>query len=257
MDSLAYTAYTVKVVARGVLQRDVIVRRALQIADAEGLGAVSFRRLAAEFAVTPMALYRHVRDRADLIDAIADLVLAQIELPPPVDRAADWAASLRHTLRSAGRVFADHPAAPDLLRAGTGLAPNSLRLTEGLLGLLVGAGFSPAEALVIVQQLSALMLAEPVVIVQRLSPLLRAPRARRGKAPRRVEDDEASAPAREPPSAVAPSLDAYPYLSATLPHAQAWVDEVRDRDFGVEILLAGIETLLERRRAGGTAPADG
>src|SRR5215472_13977860 len=106
-------------VARGHLRRDAVTARALQIADAEGLDAVSFRRLANEFAVTPMALYRHVRDRDDLIDAMADVLLAEIKLPPdePIE---DWLGALRTSLRCAARITADHPAASDILRAGTG-----------------------------------------------------------------------------------------------------------------------------------------
>ena len=222
-------------VTRGALRRDVIVQRALHIADAEGTGAVSFRRLAAEFAVTPMALYRHVRGRTDLIGAMADLLLAEISLPRPVELTADWVESLRGSLRSAAQVIADHPAASDLLRAGTGLSPTSLRLTEALLGILVGAGFSPPEALVIVQQLSSLLL---------------PPRASRGGPPHRSADDETTGMTPERQGPVWLPLDAYPYLRATLPQAAAWVDEARDREFGVELLLAGVETLLARKAAG-------
>jgi len=234
--------YTVKTVARGALQRDVIVRRALQVADTEGLSAVSFRRLAAAFAVTPMALYRHVRDRNDLLDAMADLLLAEIQLSPPDDDGADWVESLRRCLQSAGRMLSAHPAASDLLRASTGRSPNSLRLTEALLEILIGAGFSPAEALVVVQQLSSLLLASRPV---------------GGEAQHHSEQTESSVPTchadREEGDRARPP-DMYPYLRATLPQAGRWVDAGRDRAFGVELLLAGVETLLARKRAGG-APA--
>ena len=213
-------------VARGQLRRDALTARALQIADAEGLEAVSFRRLAAEFAVTPMALYRHVRDRDDLIDAMADVLLADIQLPPD-EAVVDWLDALRTSLRCAARVIANHPAASDVLRAATGMSPHSLRLTEAWLRVLVGAGFSPTEALVVVQQLSALLL---------------VPRPKHGTG------SPTNAPASKPGSQMSsPQLDEYPYLSATLPQAGAWIDVARDRDFGVELLIAGVQALLERK----------
>jgi TetR/AcrR family tetracycline transcriptional repressor len=221
-------------VVRGHVRRDALVTRALHIADVEGLAAVSFRRLAAEFAVTPMALYRHVRDRDDLIDAMADLLLAAIQLPPG-EGSAHWLDALRASLRSAAQVLADHPAASDILRAGTGTSPHSLRLTEAWLGTLIGAGFSPAEALVVVQQLSALLL---------------APRPKHGHAPSSVGAHDVPASRRNPPPALASLDDDHPYLRATLPHAGAWIDEERDRHFGVELLLAGVQALLARKRTG-------
>jgi TetR/AcrR family tetracycline transcriptional repressor len=212
-------------VARGQLRRDALTVRALHIADAEGLDAISFRRLAAEFAVTPMALYRHVRDRDDLIDAMADVLLADIRLPPD-ETIVDWLDALRTSLRCAAQVIADHPAASDILRAGTGMSPHSLRLTEAWLRVLAGAGFSPSEALVVIQQLSALLL---------------APRPRHGAG----SPSDAPATRRRQPPIV--QLDEHPYLRATLPQAGAWIDVARDRDFGVELLLAGVQTLLERK----------
>jgi TetR/AcrR family transcriptional regulator, tetracycline repressor protein len=213
-------------VARGQLRRDALTARALHIADAEGLDAVSFRRLAAEFAVTPMALYRHVRDRDDLMDAMADVLLADIRLPPD-EPIVDWLDALRTSLRCAARVIADHPGASDILRAGTGMSPHSLRLTEAWLGVLVGAGFSPSEAMVVVQQLSAILL---------------APRPKHGAG---SPSDAPPNKARRQPTIA--QLAEYPYLRSTLLQAGAWIDAARDRDFGVELLLAGVRSLLERK----------
>jgi AcrR family transcriptional regulator len=183
-----------------------------------------------------MALYRHVRDRADLIDAMADRLLGEMQVPSPGDAAADWVDALRQTLQGAARVLGEHPAASDLLRAGTGLSPNSLRLTEALLGILVSAGFTPLEALDIVHQLSSLMLGPPAM----------------GGGEQQSERSESAAPLRHEGRAAAIPSDAFPYLSATLAQAGGWVDAVRDRAFGVELLLAGVEMLLARKRACGT-----
>ena len=61
--------------------REVIVEAALARADAEGLDAVTFRRLAADLGVTPMALYRYVDSKEELLSAAADLAFADLELP--------------------------------------------------------------------------------------------------------------------------------------------------------------------------------
>jgi AcrR family transcriptional regulator len=153
--------------SRAGLHRDRIVHRALEIADTEGLDAVSFRRLAADFGVTPMALYRHVEDRDDLLTAMTDLVLAEIELPN--ENQDDWAQELRHVLRAAVAVYARHPAARALSSTGR-WSLRSLILTESLIQLLTAAEFTPHEALVIVQRLSDAALAETWELAERSLP---------------------------------------------------------------------------------------
>lgn len=143
--------------SRAGLQREPIVRHALEVADAEGLDAVSFRRLAADFGVTPMALYRHLADRNDLLIAMTDLVLGEIQLPD--DSVGDWVHSLREVIGSAAAAYSRHPAARALSSAGRWSA-TSLTLTESLIRLLAGAGFTEREALVIVQRLNDAVLAE-------------------------------------------------------------------------------------------------
>lgn len=133
------------------LHRDRIVQHALELADKEGLDAVSFRRLAADFGVTPMALYRHVADRDDLLAAMSDLVLAEIEVPEQVDD--DWVRALRDVLRASVTAYTRHPAARRLSYIGR-WSPGSLALTERLVRLLTDAGFKEREGLVIIQRLS-------------------------------------------------------------------------------------------------------
>ena len=139
------------------LKRDRIVQHALEVADEEGLDAVSFRRLAADFGVTPMALYRHVADRDDLLAAMSDLVLAEIEVPEHTDD--DWVRALRDVLRSSVTAYTRHPAARRLSYLGL-WSPGSLALTERLVRLLTDAGFTEREGLVIIQRLSDAALAE-------------------------------------------------------------------------------------------------
>src|SRR5512146_555336 len=76
---LTETTQRVRTPGRPGLTREALVARALEIGTAEGLDAVSLRRLAQELGVTPMALYRHVRDKQDLINAMTEAVLEGID----------------------------------------------------------------------------------------------------------------------------------------------------------------------------------
>ena len=72
------------------LSRETIVAFAMQVADREGLEAVSFRRLADHFGVTPMALYHHVRDKAHLLAEMSETFLSELVVPPS---SRDWPGS--------------------------------------------------------------------------------------------------------------------------------------------------------------------
>src|ERR1700680_2328713 len=84
---------------RGLTRAD-IVRRALKIGETEGLEAVSLRRLASELGVTPMALYRHVRDKQDLINAMAELAMEGLDLAGGLRAFMSWTDRLGRALVS-------------------------------------------------------------------------------------------------------------------------------------------------------------
>src|SRR5579884_2537528 len=82
------------------LTREAIVARALEIGSAEGLEAVSLRRLASDLGVTPMALYRHVRDKQDLVNAMTEVVLEGFDLTAGFEPSMSWADRLRRALEN-------------------------------------------------------------------------------------------------------------------------------------------------------------
>jgi AcrR family transcriptional regulator len=133
-----------------------LISRALAIADGEGLAAVTFRRLADELEVTPMALYHHVRDKACLLAAMVDLLLSEVDTPP-VRRSRSWVEELRALLRSFVAVRERHPSAGELLRNGPAQSPHVLRTTEAALNILRRAGFGRTASLHVLRQLSALL----------------------------------------------------------------------------------------------------
>src|SRR5215813_6541989 len=80
------------------LTRRAIVERALELGDAEGLDAVSLRRLATELGVTPMALYRHVKDKQDLVNAMYEAIVEEFDLRADVRPGMKWTTQLRRAL---------------------------------------------------------------------------------------------------------------------------------------------------------------
>lgn len=121
-----------------------IVASALAIADTEGLAAVTIRRLAQEHDVTPMALYRHFKDKDELLGAVADRLLADIEMPEPSQAPWDW--QVREVLSAVVDALRPHPAAANLTLTRILLTEPGLELTERTLGLLIQGGFTPDQA---------------------------------------------------------------------------------------------------------------
>lgn len=128
-----------------LLSTDRIVETARELVDAEGLAAVSTRRLAAELGVSGPSLYNHFRTKDEILEAVADSVSGQVDLSMFEDgrdwRTAlhDWAVSYRTALR-------DHPNIVPVLACGPGRRPAALRLADAVYGAMVDAGWPPAQA---------------------------------------------------------------------------------------------------------------
>ncbi|MBN0047186.1 TetR/AcrR family transcriptional regulator C-terminal domain-containing protein [Streptomyces actuosus] len=128
-----------------LLSTDRIVETARELVDAEGLSAVSTRRLAAELGVSGPSLYNHFRTKDEILEAVADSVSGQVDLSMFEDgrewRTAlhDWAVSYRAALR-------DHPNIVPVLARGPGRRPAALRLADAVYGAMVEAGWPPSQA---------------------------------------------------------------------------------------------------------------
>ncbi len=125
------------------LDRDRIVAEALGIVDAEGLDALTIRRLADALDVTPMALYWHVQDKAELLELVGQAVIAGVVQPDP---APDWRADLRAVHLAMLDGFLLHPNATDVLAGRARFGEAGLRLFERILATLLDAGFTPEAA---------------------------------------------------------------------------------------------------------------
>ena len=128
---------------RAPLDRARIVESALRVVDAEGVEALSLRRLAAELQVAPMSVYWHVRDKAELLDLVGEAVLETIEIPP---REGDWREQLRAVHLAMLDAVVRHPNTADLMIGRARYGPAGLALFERLLSILIEAGLPPAEA---------------------------------------------------------------------------------------------------------------
>lgn len=129
---------------RRVLTRTVIAEGALRLVDADGLSALTMRRLAHDLDVVPASLYGHVSGRDEVLHLLLDQVAAEISAPRPDRRR--WRAQCKDLLRDLRRAFLSHR---DLAGAAIGNIPTGpywMRMLDGLLGLLLAGRIPPATA---------------------------------------------------------------------------------------------------------------
>jgi AcrR family transcriptional regulator len=126
---------------RTPLTSERVLQAAVALADREGVGSLSMRRLAKEVGVEAMSLYHHVPGKQALLDGMVDLVFGEIELPAAD---GDWRAAMRRRAVSAREVLARHPWAISLMESRRTPGPANLRHHDAVLGCLRRAGFPVA-----------------------------------------------------------------------------------------------------------------
>lgn len=120
------------------LNRERILRAAIDVADKEGLEALTMRRLGAQLHVEAMSLYKHVANKDEILDGIIDLVIAEIELPAA---GSDWQDAMRQRARSAREVFVRHSWALGLYEKRDHTGPAVVGHVNATIGILRTAGF--------------------------------------------------------------------------------------------------------------------
>jgi AcrR family transcriptional regulator len=213
---------------RKPLTREAVVAAGLAIGDAEGLEAVSLRRVAAELGVTPMALYRYVESKEELLDEMLAAVWGKVEIPNLAS--GDWwerLAALAHSARSA---FLSHPAAAAIAATRPRGGKNIVRVIEVILALFERAGLDSEHAARIYLPFARSLLA---LIVFEASLLPELSEEERRQEALRTRFEFESLPAGE-----------FSHVIAAAPHLARPYEPERVFEEGLEFLHAGIEAQL-------------
>jgi AcrR family transcriptional regulator len=124
--------------SRTRLSKPLVLQAAVALADQDGLDGFSMRRLAQELGVVPMALYKHVANKDDLLDGMVDIVFGEIDNPSIDD---DWRTAMRRRAISVRDVLKRHSWAIGLMETRNP-GPANLRNHNAVMGCLRHAGFS-------------------------------------------------------------------------------------------------------------------
>jgi AcrR family transcriptional regulator len=125
---------------RTPLTRERILQAAIELADRDGIDALSMRKLGKALGVEAMSLYHHVANKGDLLDGITDAVVTEIALPEADDRA--WRSAMRQRAINAREVLQKHPWAVALMESRPNLGPARLRYFEWMIATLRRGGFT-------------------------------------------------------------------------------------------------------------------
>jgi len=127
---------------REPLSRDRVLRAAVKLADQGGVDAASMRKIAHVLGVVPMALYKHVANKDELLDGMIDVVVTEIDsAPAEVDRAT-WRAAVRQRILSARQALLRHPWASQVMESRTQPTPTLLAYMDSMIGMFLAGGFS-------------------------------------------------------------------------------------------------------------------
>jgi TetR/AcrR family tetracycline transcriptional repressor len=215
--------------AKADLSRSAIVERALSIADTEGLSAVTLRRIAQDFGVTPMALYWHVSNKDELLAAMGEQFFDGLQaLPVEVN----WSDDLRAVMNGLVESLRRHPAAAPLAAYRVMACESGLQIAERVLALLLGAGFSQIQASDIAR---TAMQTAIMLVTSEAGSELDVPQAER--------DGHMLAKRAELAKL---AVDRFPHVRACADSLTDCEDEQAYYDFGIDLFIGGVEQLHAR-----------
>ena len=124
---------------REPLSRERILQTAVALADEGGIDSLSMRNIAQELDVVPMALYKHVANKDELLDGMVDAVIKEID--PPIEQ-ADWKTTMRERILSGRRALLRHPWASQVIESRAEPTPMVIGFIDSMMGIFLSGGFS-------------------------------------------------------------------------------------------------------------------
>jgi AcrR family transcriptional regulator len=208
-----------------------ITAAAIAIADADGLGAVSMRRVADALGVGAMSLYRYLPGKAELYELMLDAAIG--EQGPPEPDPAGWRASLAAFARQSLAGYRRHPWLLDASLTRGLVGPNQAAALDALLRIIAGTGLTNGQMMAVVGLVSG-------YVQGRARQLAETARAERRSGLSDGQFWQAFTPLLEP------HLDAFPTLAAVWRDEELdWEDEF---EFGLARMLDGIEAYTDKGR---------
>jgi AcrR family transcriptional regulator len=219
---------------RAHLSRDRVLRAAVALADSAGIQSLSMRKLADELGVVPMALYKHVANKEELLDGMIDVVVDEID---PPDLATDWKSAARQRILSARRALLRHPWASKVIESRTNPTPLLLEYMNSMIGIFRASGFS----------------------ISLTHHLMHAIGSRLLGFSQELFDDSASAATQMPPDLLREMARSYPYvaeIAGAASHDDETVvgggcDDQFEFEFSLDLLLDGITRLRQQELSRG------
>lgn len=232
------------------LTLEAITARAIDLADAEGLSAVSMSRLAEALGVTTMALYRYVASKDELLSLMCD---AGVGLPPvAADLGGTWRSRLLALCEAQLAIAAVHPWFMQLAQTQTTVGPNRMAWVEAMLAALADTPLDARQRTAVVGELSLFVLTEGRL---RAEYVLRE-RAAAGETVAPLDEEGVQHPALVDYASllrllVDPARE--PVIAATLDEGGFDDDDEFDGRFGLDLILDGVTALIEREESAGSS----
>ena len=124
---------------RQPLTRERIIQAAVDLADEQGIDALSMRKLGSALGVEAMSLYNHVGGKDDILDSMVEYLFNSIG---PIDATAGWQPTVRGAALAAKRAFASHPWSITLITTRQTLGDSSFAVMDAMVGMLLAEGYS-------------------------------------------------------------------------------------------------------------------
>jgi AcrR family transcriptional regulator len=220
-----------KVATRKPLSSARVLQAAVALADEAGLEAFSMRGLAQELGVVPMALYKHVANKEQLLDGMVDIVFSEIELP---SEDLEWTSAMRRRAISTREALNRHSWAIGMMESRHP-GPANLRNHDAVMGCLRKAGFSFKEAIHAYSVQDAYIYGSAL---QERDTAFETPDSAGEAAQRRAQ--------------MLGALEDYPYLAEIVTKLpESGYDNALEFAWGLDLILDG----LDRLRRDGASPA--